>query len=354
LRVKEKRLRNKLKRDLQNEHKMKRKLEKENIFLKSERVKTESELKSSKKDRINMEIILKMQHHILQKFNPKMLQICPQFISEKKSAFIINEQDFTLHRDKVLGKGGFAEVFQGQLKGKTVAIKRMDIPHEYAKMLFNEISTMIACENHPNIVNLLAVAFGDISEISLQVYIIMEILEKDLKKLIHKERTKLSLKEKYKILMDVLKGLDHLHEMNYVHCDIKLQNILIDKVFNAKISDFGLAKTLRSGNTKNTITYGFSERTSSFEYLVEEKVSTKADIWSFGILMYELLSEKVAWETLSGPQAVAKISVKTPFYSCNEKIGTCADTIIEKCLNYDYTKRPTAKELILEINSLPI
>jgi len=68
--------------------------------------------------------------------------------------------------------------------------------------------------------------------------------------------------------------------------------VLLDSKLNAYITDFGLTKSLKYGKTKKTLTGGFSERCSAFEYLVEDKVSTKSDIWSFGILMYELLTEK--------------------------------------------------------------
>ena len=110
--------------------------------------------------------------------------------------------------------------------------------------------------------------------------------KKDLKQIVFVEKKKLSKLMKYEILCDILKGLSQLHQSNYVHCDLKMQNILLDENNVAKISDFGLAKTLRSGNTKKSLIYGYSERCSSYEYLVEERISTKGDIWSFGIILY--------------------------------------------------------------------
>lgn len=264
----------------------------------------------------------------------------------KTPGIIIPTTDFRVFYDRVLGNGGFGTVYEGQFANKRVAIKVMDVPLDYLKMLLKEIITMVMCD-HTNLVKLFAVSFGNAENNNVKVFILMECLKQDLKNLIFRERAHLPPKLKYKILISILKGLNFLHESHYVHCDLKLQNILVDEHFNAKISDFGLANCLRFGNTKNTMIAGYSERTSAYEYLCEQKISTKGDIWSFGIMMYELLMEKISWEKFSGVQVVAKVSLKTPFFDCNQRTGSkFEEEIIEECLNYNHNKRPSAKELI--------
>lgn len=264
----------------------------------------------------------------------------------KTPGIIVPTTDFRVFYDKILGNGGFGSVYEGIFGSKKVAVKVMKIPFEYLKMILKEIITMIVCE-HTNLVKLYAVSFGHADHNQVVIFIIMECLKQDLKNLIFKEKVRLPLKIKYKILIDILRGLSYLHDSHYVHCDLKLQNILIDENFNSKISDFGLTNCLRFGNTKSTNIIGYSERTSAFEYLCEQKISTKGDIWSFGILMYELLNEKNSWEPLNGLQVVAKVSLKTPFYDYNQRTGNkFEENIIESCLNYNYMKRPTAKELL--------
>lgn len=258
---------------------------------------------------------------------------------------VVPKSTFQIFQDKLLGRGGFAEVFAGIFNKKHVAIKIIKISNDFIRHLLNEIITMVIC-THENLVKLHAISIEETKSNEITVYLIMELMNKDLKQIVFNEKQKLCKLKKYEILCDVLKGLAYLHDSNYVHCDLKMQNILLDQKNKAKISDFGLAKTLRTGNTKKSLIYGYSERCSSYEYLVEERISTKGDIWSFGILAYELLKEKISWEKLTGVQAVAKVSMKTPFFSLNEGLDDeFENQLIESCLNYNYAQRPTAREL---------
>lgn len=69
-----------------------------------------------------------------------------------------------------------------------------------------------------------------------------------------------------------------------------------------------------------------------------------------GILIYEILTEKFAWAGLNGPQTVIKVSMKTPFYNYNSKVGIdYFDRLIEKCLNYEYKIRPSAKQILSDL-----
>lgn len=312
------------------------------LFQKNEKVLQLIEL--TKKENLK----LKMIFELLNNYSFKN-SLPPDQLPSKLPSYLIPESDFQLNEGKILGKGGFATVYEGFFNSEVVAIKKLIIPLESLKPIINELILMMSI-SHSSIIQLKAISIGEIVNNSVTIYVLMEKMDSDLRKTIFGEKRYLTKPQKYKILIDILKGLNYLHERNYVHCDLKLQNILLDNSYQAKIADFGLVKSLRSGKTKQTHIAGYSERTSSYEYLCEEKVSTKADIWSFGVLMYEFLREKISWENLNGVQAVAKISLKTPFFNCNQKIGNkVEDGMVEACLNYEHGKRPTAKELIEKI-----
>jgi len=79
------------------------------------------------------------------------------------------------------------------------------------------------------------------------------------------------LRQKVRILIQVLQGLQALHNNDFAHCDLKMPNILLDAELNVKITDFGITKSLKQGKTNKTELFGFTERISAYEYLVEQK-----------------------------------------------------------------------------------
>ena len=175
------------------------------------------------------------------------------------------------------------------------------------------------------------------------------MLTTDLFSIIFLKKTKiLNRKKKIQIFLDILDGLIFLHNNGFVHCDLKFPNILLDQNGIAKITDFGIAKSLSSskGFSKKTILLGFTQRYVPFEYLDKEIVSTKFDIYSLGFMLYEVFSGKLAWNGLTGFQVVAEVSKKTPFFMKNMKTqDNDIDNIIEKCTLHEKNIRPTAEEV---------
>jgi serine/threonine protein kinase len=99
----------------------------------------------------------------------------------------------------------------------------------------------------------------------------------------------------YKLLKDVLLGLEYLHSKGIIHRDLKAQNILLvkqDGVLTAKISDFGISKDTGSGGQSSsmmvgTIEYMAPEQFSPAKYGIDGKVGSNLDLWSFGIMVHE-------------------------------------------------------------------
>eukprot|EP00828_Plagiopyla_frontata_P035966 TRINITY_DN47589_c0_g1_i1.p1 TRINITY_DN47589_c0_g1~~TRINITY_DN47589_c0_g1_i1.p1 ORF type:complete len:484 (-),score=43.05 TRINITY_DN47589_c0_g1_i1:64-1515(-) len=218
------------------------------------------------------------------------------------------------------------------------------------KVFFEEVVAMLMCESS-NLVKIYGVTVGEeLIGSMLRIFIVMELLKWDLKQvLFDKQRMELSDLQRWKIIVDILKGLKVLEQRGYVHCDLKLQNVMLDNALNAKLVDFGLAKFNQQGTRKATIS-GFSERYSPKEYLEDNIVSHKVDIWSFGLLVYEVFKRKQVWSGLTGPQVMSKVISKVPFYDSNEKVGDdFVDQLITECLNYNYQERPTATELLAQM-----
>lgn len=195
---------------------------------------------------------------------------------------------------EVLGRGGMGEVYKAfdPTLQRTVAVKtvRPDIDQpEYLERMMREAQ---ACArlSHPNIVTIYEAGQHD-----GVVYIAMEYLQgKDLADLLDKRS--LSYEEKIRILSKVLDALQHAHAQNVVHRDIKPSNVLICADGTVKLMDFGLARVLvadtltASGNVLGTPHY------ASPEQLKGEKVDHRTDIYSTGVMAYEMLAGRRPFE----------------------------------------------------------
>jgi len=195
---------------------------------------------------------------------------------------------------ELLGRGGMGEVYKAfdPTLQRTVAVKtvRPDIDQpEYLERMMREAQ---ACArlSHPNIVTIYEAGQHD-----GVVYIAMEYLQgKDLADLL--DQRSLLYEEKIRIISKVLEALQHAHVQNVVHRDIKPSNVLICADSTVKLMDFGLARVLvadtltASGNVLGTPHY------ASPEQLKGEKVDHRTDIYSTGVMAYEMLSGRRPFE----------------------------------------------------------
>ena len=187
-----------------------------------------------------------------------------------------------------LGEGGMGEVFLAEdtKLDRKAALKFL--PKEYtrdkeAKERFKREAKAAAALNHPNIITIY-----EINEFEDQIYIAMEYVDgQTLKE--HVTDNKLGIKEIIDIFTQVCEGLLKAHEGGIVHRDIKPQNIIIDKDSRVKILDFGLAKLKGiSQLTKEPSTIGTIQYMSP-EQILGEEVDHRTDIWSLGVVLYEIL-----------------------------------------------------------------
>ncbi|XP_056847272.1 probable LRR receptor-like serine/threonine-protein kinase At1g29720 isoform X2 [Raphanus sativus] len=190
-----------------------------------------------------------------------------------------------------LGEGGFGSVFKGELSnGTMIAVKQLSSDSSQGNSEFvNEIG-MISGLNHPNLVKL----YGCCVEKN-QLLLVYEYMEKNslALALYGKSSHKLNWSTRQKICVGIARGLEFLHygsTIKMVHRDIKTTNVLLDTDFNAKISDFGLARLHDEEHshisTKIAGTIGYMAP----EYALWGQLTEKADVYSFGIVAMEIVS----------------------------------------------------------------
>ncbi len=197
---------------------------------------------------------------------------------------------------EIIGVGGMAVVYKAydNQEDRLVAIKILKeefLTNEEFLRRFKNESKAIAMLSHPNIVNVYDVSFGDLIQ-----YIVMEYIEGiTLKEFIEKEGS-LRWKDAVHFTIQILKGLQHAHDNGIVHRDVKPQNIMVLEDGTIKVTDFGIARFSRSDQRTITDKAIGSVHYISPEQARGEKTDEKADFYSVGVMLYEMLTGRLPFQ----------------------------------------------------------
>ncbi|XP_074270057.1 cysteine-rich receptor-like protein kinase 44 isoform X2 [Silene latifolia] len=218
----------------------------------------------------------------------------PLFKFEKLSAATNNFQECNK-----LGQGGFGPVYKGTLEdGQEVAIKRLSgTSRQGAEEFMNEV-LVISKLQHRNLVKLLGCCGERLERMLIYEYMPNRSLDAFL--FDPQKKGILDWKKRYSIIEGISRGLLYLHRdsrLKIIHRDLKAANILLDENLNPKISDFGMARIfggtqIEADTTRVVGTYGYMPP----EYAIEGRFSEKSDVFSFGVLLLEIITgKKTRW-----------------------------------------------------------
>ncbi|KAJ1428316.1 S-locus receptor kinase, C-terminal [Sesbania bispinosa] len=263
-----------------------------------------------------------------------------------------------------LGRGGFGTVFKGVLPdGKQIAVKRLSKTSVQGVDEFKNEVILIAKLQHRNLVRLLACCIEQNEKLLIYEYMPNSSLDFHLFDKV--KGAELNWKQRSNIINGIAKGLLYLHEdsrLRVIHRDLKASNILLDHQMNPKISDFGLARTFGGDQWQaNTIkvvgTYGYMAP----EYAMEGLFSVKSDVFSFGVILLEIISGKK-----NARFYLSEHGQSLPIYAwnlwCESKGLELMDPLIEKscvlsevlkcihigllCVQEDAADRPTMSSVV--------
>lgn len=250
-----------------------------------------------------------------------------------------------------IGLGGMAQVYKAKchVLNRYVAIKilKEDLAkdEEFARR-FHDESQAIAMLSHPNIVSVY-----DVSKSKDPDYIVMELIEGiTLKQYMQKRGGKLTWKEALHFITQIMRGLSHAHSRGIIHRDIKPHNIMILRDGTVKVTDFGIAR-LASEN-QNTMT---QEAIGSVHYISPEQargshIDARSDIYSAGVVLYEMLTGRLPFEGDS-PMAVAVQHINSVPLSPGDLDPTIPEALVEitmKAMAPDVEKRYISADAMLE------
>ncbi|XP_024031533.1 G-type lectin S-receptor-like serine/threonine-protein kinase At4g27290 isoform X2 [Morus notabilis] len=194
-----------------------------------------------------------------------------------------------------VGEGGFGPVYKGVFStGQEIAVKRLSKDSGQGSVEFKNEVILISKLQHRNLVRLLGFCIH--REERMLIYEFMPKKSLDLYIFNQTRETALDWKKRFDIIVGIARGLLYLHRdsrFRIIHRDLKVSNILLDNETNPKISDFGLARIFGGDqaqvNTKRVVgTYGYM----SPEYIIDGHFSMKSDVFSFGVMVLEIVSGK--------------------------------------------------------------
>lgn len=251
--------------------------------------------------------------------------------------------------DRKISEGGYGIVYRGRWKYTTVAIKEIKreiIEQDKLEEFKNECAVMEVIR-HPNVVLFLGACTKQPN-----LCIILEYCSRgSLWSLLHDLSIKMNWEYRKKFALDIAKGVYYLHtnKQPILHRDLKSLNVLLDHSLNCKLADFGWTRILGKVMTSKIGTYQWMAP----EVINGHKYTEKADVFSFGVILWELATRKPPYYGIDG-QVVSMRVVKEnlrPKISEKEAPGPFLD-LMKRCWHEDPDRRPAFGEIIKELDAM--
>lgn len=252
-----------------------------------------------------------------------------------------------------IGSGSFGQVYLGMnsITGELMAIKQVELPTMSDKgdesrkkamidALHREMS-LLQVLHHPHIVQY----FGSNSD-KTHLNIFLEYVPGGSVSTMLANYGTFEPSLVRSFVRQILDGLDYLHKQNIIHRDIKGANILVDNKGSVKISDFGISKKIEAEFlTSNRVSLQGSVFWMAPEVVKQTSYTSKADIWSLGCLIIEMLTGSHPFPEFSQMQAIFRLG-NSGSPTIPDEIAPAAKDFLQQTFQIDYNKRPTAGELL--------
>ena len=248
---------------------------------------------------------------------------------------------------EVIGSGGMAVVYKAKCHrlNRLVAIKvlKSDLAGDADfRRRFRDESQAVAMLSHPNIVSVYDVSRGETE------YIVMELIDGITLKQYMERRGQLNWREALHFITQIMKALSHAHSRGIIHRDIKPQNIMVLRDGSVKVADFGIACLANSANTLTQEALG-SVHYMSPEQAKGDRTDARSDIYSAGVVLYEMLTGRLPFEGDSAVSVAIQHLSSVPLSprEINPEVPEALELICMKAMASDIDKRYASADAML-------
>ncbi|KAL0709381.1 hypothetical protein Bca4012_016359 [Brassica carinata] len=250
-----------------------------------------------------------------------------------------------------IGIGSYGEVYRAEWNGTEVAVKKFldqDFSGDALTQFRSEIEIMLRLR-HPNVV----LFMGAVTR-PPNFSILTEFLPRgSLYRLLHRPNHQLDEKRRMRMALDVAKGMNYLHTSHptVVHRDLKSPNLLVDKNWVVKVCDFGLSRMKHHTYLSSKSTAGTPEWMAP-EVLRNEPANEKCDVYSFGVILWELATSRIPWKGLNPMQVVGAVGFQNRRLEIPDDIDPTVAQIIRDCWQTEPHLRPSFTQLMRSLKRL--
>ena len=276
----------------------------------------------------------------------------PADIEALNERFLIRPAD--LKTTRVIGTGSFGTVSHGVWQGHVeVAVKEVQptAGEQARKQIVSEALRMQSLRAHPNIITFygickvpfsIVLAFAEHGSLDVALYTGKESQRRDF-----------SDEQLLRFSREILLGLLHLHRERVIHRDIAARNVLLDVNDRCLLTDFGMARSaivtgddLADEESQTTTTRLGPVRWMAPEQMEAQVVATSTDVWSYGVVLYEIWARQVPWKGMSNLQVGAAILRDKTHVPIPETAPEAIKKTMEAALTHDPVARPSAAALV--------
>nr|XP_043610262.1 probable serine/threonine-protein kinase SIS8 [Erigeron canadensis] len=259
---------------------------------------------------------------------------------------------------KQIGQGSYGAVYHALWHGSDVAVK-VFVGQDFADdmiLAFKQEVSLMKRLYHPNILLFMGAVTSP-----QHLCIVTEFLPRgSLFQILHKNTTRLDRRRRLYMAMDIARGMNYLHHCNppIVHRDLKSPNLLVNKNWTVKVGDFGLSRIKDQTYLKTNLGKGTPQWMAP-ELLRNEKADEKSDVYSYGVVLWEIITEKIPWDDLDPMQVIAAVGFMNQRLEIPKHVDPLWVSLIESCwcrlvslTRIAPQSRPTFQEILYKLKGL--